>query len=104
MTASTLTRPFKLCPMCRLVWSTREDFLKDSDLRYIGHQIGAETGDPGLRMFNHSCGTTLAIEAKRIRLVRGTGWPNGGAERAKDGGGGAVPSEATPVVVPATTK
>jgi hypothetical protein len=61
-------RPFKRCPMCRVVWDTSADFLKDAGLRHIGHQGGARPGDPGLTMFNHSCGTTLAIEAARSKV------------------------------------
>ena len=54
---------FKQCPLCQFIWGTSSDFLKDAGLSCIGRQMGARAGDLGLIMFNHSCGTTLSINA-----------------------------------------
>jgi hypothetical protein len=67
---STVSRTtFKRCPCCQFIWGTSSDFLKDTGLSYIGRQRGTEAGDLGLIMFNHSCGTTLSIEADQFRAA-----------------------------------
>lgn len=65
LTSTVSRRPFKWCPERQFVWGTLADFLKAAGLSCIGHQEGAKAGDIGLIMFNHSCGTTLSIKAKR---------------------------------------
>lgn len=65
-----LKSPFKWCPKCQFIWGTSVDFLKDADLSRIGRQEGTKAGDPGLIMFNHSCGTTLSIKAERQTVQR----------------------------------
>ncbi|MEA2012005.1 MAG: hypothetical protein U9O87_02815 [Verrucomicrobiota bacterium] len=54
---------FKICPSCKYVWENREDFLNDNNLSITGYQVHFEELTTGLFLFNHSCGTTLAIEA-----------------------------------------
>lgn len=54
---------FKNCPNCGAVWATREEFLSDADLVPVGYQVYFEDLQAGLFLFNHSCGTTMAIEA-----------------------------------------
>jgi hypothetical protein len=59
--------PFKKCHKCWFVWSTREAFLEDPDLTIIGYQVHFQELTAGLFLFNHSCGTTLAVEAGRFQ-------------------------------------
>jgi Holliday junction resolvase-like predicted endonuclease len=67
---STVSRTtFKRCPVCRFIWDTASDFLKDAGLSYIGRQMGTKAGDLGLIMFNHSCGTTLSIKADQVKTA-----------------------------------
>ncbi len=54
---------FKVCPMCNSVWETRDKFLSDAGVALIGYQVFFEDLQAGLFLFNHSCGTTMGIEA-----------------------------------------
>ena len=65
--STTLRKPFKECPMCQFVWDTPAEFMKDGGLRWIGRQDNGRTGKPGLMMFNHSCGTTLAVTVESLK-------------------------------------
>ena len=53
---------FKVCPSCRHEWPRREDFLADPAVTLVGYQVHWEELELGLLYFNHSCGTTMAIE------------------------------------------
>jgi hypothetical protein len=55
---------FKICPGCNYGWSSRTDFLIDPNVEIIGYQADFRELIEGLFLFNHSCGTTLAIRAK----------------------------------------
>jgi hypothetical protein len=60
---------FETCPMCRLVWPSREVFLSDPQLIVVGYQADLDALETGLFLFNHrerGCGTTLAVEAGRF--------------------------------------
>ena len=52
---------FKQCSMCKDEWASRDDFLADPNILYLGYQIHFEDLEIGWLMFNHSCGTTLAF-------------------------------------------
>ncbi len=52
---------FKICPGCRFVWPARADFLGDPDLVLIGFQVDLTDPHGGLFLFNHRCGSTLAL-------------------------------------------
>ena len=65
LTSTVSIKPFKRCSKCRVVWNTPADFMKDTGVRSIGHQESAMAGDPGVTLFNHSCGTTLSIKEER---------------------------------------
>ncbi len=56
-------KPFKTCTVCGFVWPGRSSFLSDPGVRLIGYQAHFEELTAGLFQFNHSCGTTLSIEA-----------------------------------------
>lgn len=57
---------FKTCS-CSAHWETRDVFLDDPDTRLIGYQADFTELALGLLLFNHSCGTTLAVEAMAFR-------------------------------------
>jgi hypothetical protein len=59
-----MNQPFKTCTKCGHVWPERENFLVDPDLRLVGYQVNFENLKAGLFLFNHGCGTTLAIPAE----------------------------------------
>ena len=58
---------FKTCPNCNFIWQDREHFLSDKSLSVVGYQAHLEALETGWFLFNHSCGTTLAIEAGDFR-------------------------------------
>ena len=54
---------FKTCTSCRREWATRDDFLSDRTVEFVGYQSWLPDPILGLFLFNHDCGTTLAIKA-----------------------------------------
>lgn len=61
-----MTGIFKTCNKCGYQWETREAFLSDKSLEAIGYQVFFEDLKTGMFLFNHSCDTTIAIEAKQL--------------------------------------
>jgi hypothetical protein len=55
--------PFKTCPSCGQAWSDREAFLRDPRTCLVGYQPHFAELQAGLFLFNHACGTTLALPA-----------------------------------------
>ena len=60
-------RRFKRCSSCGYEWESRDGFIEDPALCIIGYQVDFEHLKEGLFLFNHSCGTTLAIMAGDFR-------------------------------------
>lgn len=54
---------FKKCSKCGFIWYQRAAFLSDPNLRMIGYQAYFDEPLTGLFLFNHTCGTSLAIKA-----------------------------------------
>lgn len=57
---------YKKCSMCKKAWQSRDDFLRDPELKYLGYQVNFKNLEAGLFLFSHlaaSCMTTLAIPA-----------------------------------------
>lgn len=54
---------FKTCSKCGFFWPHRGSFLSDPKLRLIGYQAYFDELMEGLVLFNHICGTSLAIQA-----------------------------------------
>jgi len=71
--------PFRTCGMCRRSWATREEFLEDPALKLLGLQVVAELPDANLIMWEHECGTSVSVLARRLRdllgPVDGGAWP-----------------------------
>lgn len=57
------SKRFKTCSKCGFIWPERTSFLSDPELRMIGYQVNFEELMAGLFLFNHICGTALAIPA-----------------------------------------
>ncbi len=55
---------FKQCNKCGFVWETRDAFLGDDAIKAMGYQVFFEDLKLGLFLFNHSCNTTIAVEAQ----------------------------------------
>ena len=54
---------FKRCSTCDREWSTRDEFLHDPEVVLVGYQSTFTVTEPGLFLFNHSCDSTIAIDA-----------------------------------------
>ena len=54
---------FKICNSCGYQWEKRENFLSDPNIEATGYQTFFSNLKVGLFLLNHSCGTTLAIDA-----------------------------------------
>lgn len=68
--------PFKICPGCFAVWSSREEFLADPSLRLNGYKADLKELEFGLFFFTHQkepCFSTMALEVQCFRdLFTGT--------------------------------
>ena len=54
---------FKRCS-CGYAWDNREQFLKDPQITLVGYQASFNALQTGLLLFNHGCGTTLALKVE----------------------------------------
>lgn len=55
---------FKQCLNCKTLWTDRDSFLTDPGIELIGYQVHFKNLELGALMFNHSCGSTLALKAE----------------------------------------
>lgn len=55
--------PFKKCSNCGAKWKTRDQFIADRSLKLIGYEANLDALALGLLLFDHACGTTLAVRA-----------------------------------------
>jgi len=66
------TPAFKVCKFCDHRWPSRQAFLADPEIDFIGYQSFVHDGVLGLFLFNHRpCGTTLALSAKLFADLHG---------------------------------
>ena len=61
--AETKRLLFKQCTACGRQWRSRDSFLWDPDVKIVGYQARFRELTTGLFLFNHSCGTTIALQA-----------------------------------------
>ncbi len=57
---------FKKCSKCGYEWKSREIFLNDKNIDLVGYQVHFEELALGIFLFNHTCRTTLGINAKEF--------------------------------------
>jgi len=62
---------FKQCPVCRVSWTSRDDFLADPEIGLVGYQVNFRDLVAGIFLFNHHCGDTLAIPVSAFRDLHG---------------------------------
>jgi hypothetical protein len=59
---------FKKCTCCNNPWLTREEFLSDNQLDFVGYQVNFANLELGYFLFNHLlCQSTIAIPAGLFR-------------------------------------
>ena len=61
--------PFKICPKCAYTWKTRDEFLEDPFICFVGFQFDFKEIQAGYYLFNHilegdRCDTTLMVEVE----------------------------------------
>ena len=59
-------KQFKVCSTCGFIWKSREAFLTDKNIKLIGYQPHFQDLKIGLFLFDHSCETTLSIQARNF--------------------------------------
>lgn len=64
---SEAAEPFRACGMCGRKWMTREELVVDPELRLLGLQAVLGLPDANLVVFEHSCGTSVSVLARRLR-------------------------------------
>ncbi len=59
---------FKRCTCCDTLWSSRQEFLEDDKLEFIGYQVNFSNLELGYFLFNHlSCHSTIGVNAGLFR-------------------------------------
>ena len=58
---------FKQCTSCGFQWRSRDAFLWDPTTVIVGYQARFKELMAGIFLFNHSCGTTIAIQAVEFK-------------------------------------
>ena len=55
---------FKQCTCCNNPWLSREEFLADNQLDFVGYQVNFSNLELGFFLFNHmTCQSTIAVPA-----------------------------------------
>ncbi|HCE45867.1 MAG TPA: hypothetical protein DET40_20165 [Lentisphaeria bacterium] len=57
---------FKKCSGCGASWLDRSLFLSDPNVKLVGYQVHFKDLELGLFLFNHSCGSTVSLEARNF--------------------------------------
>ena len=59
---------FKICTCCDNPWFTREEFMSDNQLEFVGYQVNFANLELGYFLFNHLlCQSTIAVPAGLFR-------------------------------------
>lgn len=61
--------PFKTCGSCRKAWEQWQDFVLDPAVRLLGFQAIESLPDANLLVFEHKCGSSISLLAKRLRHI-----------------------------------
>lgn len=60
-------RHFAMCGSCQQPWTSCHDFIADPAVRLLGLQGILTQPDANLLVFEHRCGSSVSILAKRLR-------------------------------------
>ena len=60
---------FKTCGSCRKTWEGWQDFVLDPAIRILGFQAVESVPDANLIVFEHKCGSSISLLAKRLRHI-----------------------------------
>jgi len=67
MSVECAAPPFQVCGACKGAWPTWEAFVVDPAVRLIGLQSVVTNVDINLLIFEHTCGSSISILARRVR-------------------------------------
>jgi hypothetical protein len=68
-TAMNEEAAFQECGSCKKTWETWKDFIADPEVRLLGFQGSDRYPDTNLLVFEHRCGTSISVLAKRLRHI-----------------------------------
>lgn len=60
-------QPFRTCGSCKKRWPDWKHFLHDAGVRLLGLQASPQLTEANLLVFEHRCGSSISILAKRLR-------------------------------------
>jgi hypothetical protein len=60
---------FHKCGSCKKAWETWQKFIFDPEVRLLGFQGSDRYPDTNLLVFEHRCGTSISVLAKRLRHI-----------------------------------
>jgi hypothetical protein len=66
---SASEQAFQRCGSCGRLWNRWQDFVLDPGIRLIGLQAIPGLPDANLLIFEHRCGSTTSVLAKRLRHI-----------------------------------
>src|SRR5271157_460536 len=58
---------FQVCGACKQEWATWDGFIQDPAVRLLGLQSLAAEADCNLLVFEHRCGSSISVLARRLR-------------------------------------
>ena len=61
--------PFQVCGACKRAWTTWDAFVRDPAVRLLGLQSLAAQSGCNLLVFEHSCGSSISVLARRLRYL-----------------------------------
>ena len=61
--------PFRICGACKCAWSTGDGFVQDPEVRLLGLQSLAAEPGCNLLVFEHRCGSSISVLARRLRYL-----------------------------------
>ena len=67
MNSESSADPFQVCGACKRAWQTWDLFVKDPQVSLLGLQFVATDRDCNLLVFEHSCGSSTSVLARRLR-------------------------------------
>ena len=67
MATESTPGPFQVCGSCKRAWLTWDGFVEDPAVRLLGLQSLAAAPAANLLVFEHSCGSSISVLARRLR-------------------------------------
>ncbi len=69
MGGNPATGPFQVCGACKRAWPAWDAFVLDPAVSLLGLQAVASDPDCNLLVFEHRCGSSISVFARRLRYL-----------------------------------